>query len=410
MVNKKELNNEERLKNTHVPDKVYAYSLQVRHMLYELLDCSDSDTVSVEVYDDIAVEKEDGSIEAVQLKSVLSMNNPISNRAVDLWKTLYNWLIAIQQGELDPNKTLFRLFIAADKKGDIVNSFSEAENTEDASQAWENARNEFYNEDGDEKNWGEQYAQFVRSFFEPLNKTIACNIIKNFKLTTIKKSHTETLFEKFCQKLYIQEDVLEKAFIYILGWIDKKTATLIEQNQVMSIDFSEFKAQIVAITREFNQKLSLIELAPKPTTEEIEHELENIKIYIQQLEVIECEYTDKIEAISDYLRASTNRSLWASRGDITLKTLEEYEESLIRKWNTEKKIIGIKHKDSIPVEKGNLLYLTCKNNNINLGYLSVPDFFTPGCYHELSDDSVVGWHPDFQEIFKKGCENDGTSK
>ena len=100
MVNKKELNNEERLKNTHVPDKVYAYSLQVRHMLYELLDCSDSDTVSVEVYDDIAVEKEDGSIEAVQLKSVLSMNNPISNRAVYLWNTLYNWLIAIQQGEL----------------------------------------------------------------------------------------------------------------------------------------------------------------------------------------------------------------------------------------------------------------------------------------------------------------------
>ena len=73
------------LSNTHVPDKVYAYSLQIRHMMYELLDCKDGDAVSVEVFDDIGVERADGTIEAIQAKSALSNRNPVSDRAKDLW-------------------------------------------------------------------------------------------------------------------------------------------------------------------------------------------------------------------------------------------------------------------------------------------------------------------------------------
>ena len=42
--------------NTHVPDKLEGYMLQVRHALYELI-CLDERVVSVEAYDDVAVEK-----------------------------------------------------------------------------------------------------------------------------------------------------------------------------------------------------------------------------------------------------------------------------------------------------------------------------------------------------------------
>ena len=60
------------IKNTHVPDKVYAYMIQSHHMLYELVDCNKGDVVSVEVFDDVGVEHEDGSRDAIQLKSALS--------------------------------------------------------------------------------------------------------------------------------------------------------------------------------------------------------------------------------------------------------------------------------------------------------------------------------------------------
>ncbi|RYD01840.1 hypothetical protein N752_28115 [Desulforamulus aquiferis] len=56
------------LSKTHVPDKVYAYSLQVRHALYELISCSENEFVSIEVFDDVATERNDGSIKATQIK------------------------------------------------------------------------------------------------------------------------------------------------------------------------------------------------------------------------------------------------------------------------------------------------------------------------------------------------------
>jgi hypothetical protein len=408
--NKKEKIKEARLVNTHVPDKVYAYTLQIRHALYELLDCTGDDTVSIEVFDDVAVEKDDGILEAVQLKSVLSKNNPISDRSVDLWKTLFNWLLAVQEEELVPDNTVFKLFIAANRKGNIVNTFSDANCPKEAEEVWQKAQLEFYDNDGNEKKLGEQYAPYIRAFFNSVNQSSACKIIKNFKLITIDSKHTTVLFEKFCQKiLIIPDDLLEYAFDYILGWIDKKTAEQIESNNVMSISYSDFKAQLVAITRELNQKLSLKELAPKPSKEQIDNELSNLKSYIRQLDLIECDYTEKIEAISDYLRASTNRTLWAKRGDISENNLDNYEEELIKKWNNKRKIINLTEKSLSLVEKGNLLYLKCKDNSINMGHLTVPVFFTPGCYHALSEDLIIGWHPDYKKIIEKGYEKDGSS-
>ena len=99
------------IEKTHVPDKVYAFMIQSHHMLYELLNCKDGDSVSVEVFDDVGVEHEDGSKDAIQLKSALSDRNPVSNKAADLWKTMYNWLISVEAGVFDPGKVKFILFL-----------------------------------------------------------------------------------------------------------------------------------------------------------------------------------------------------------------------------------------------------------------------------------------------------------
>ena len=74
--------------NTHVPDKLEGYLLQVRHALFELISL-DNRIVSVEAFDDVAVETQE-TIIAEQTKSVLSDNNPAANRSVVFWKTLKN--------------------------------------------------------------------------------------------------------------------------------------------------------------------------------------------------------------------------------------------------------------------------------------------------------------------------------
>jgi len=398
-------NNQLNLSKTHVPDKVYAYSLQVRHVLYELLSCSNNDIVSIEVFDDVAIEKDDGSIEVTQLKSALSDRNPISNRAVDLWKTLYNWLFAVKANELDQENTIFKLFVVSPKQGEISNLFNEVDTFEKAQKAWEQARLEFYDEKGNEKTLGDEYKLYVREFFDSKNMLIACKIIHKFRLSTIDSNHTAILYNLFCQKAFVPDDLIEYVFTFMLGWIDKKTSELIEAGKTMSISFKDYKAQLIAITREFNQKLSLTELAVRPTEAEIQSEFNSVRRYVEQLDIIDCDYTDKLVAISDFLRASTNRTLWANRGDVSEASLNNYEEELIIKFNNKKNIINLSERSLSNKDKGKLLYFQCKDNSINIGHLCVPSFFTPGCYHALADEMGIGWHPEYKSLLKTGCDN-----
>jgi len=387
-------------KKTHVPDKVYAYSLQVRHMMYELLDCTDGDAVSVEVFDDIGVEKADGTVDAIQAKSALSDRNPVSNRASDLWKTLYNWLIAIQEKEIDIECTNCRLLITVNKHGSIVDSFNDATTAEKAHHAWETAKKEFYDDKGIEKKIGDEYADYIRAFFSEENKSDACNIIRKFKLETLTKKHIESLYERFEEKAYIAKDSLGIMFVYMMGWIDKKTAELAEAKKPMVVYGEDFRKELTAKYREVNQKLSLVEIAPKPSKDMINNEMEEFRVYVEQLDIVDCDYTEKIEAVSDYLRASANRTAWAEKGDISEDAIFSFSEELVRVWKNKKKIIDITQKDKDESERGQLLYSECKDRQVDMGTLVAPSFFTSGCFQALADDESIGWHPRYKNILQ----------
>ncbi|MEA5008172.1 ABC-three component system protein [Clostridium tyrobutyricum] len=397
------------LGNTHVPDKVYAYSLQVRHMMYELLDCKDGDAVSVEVFDDIGVERSDGTKEAIQAKSALSNRNPVSDRAVDLWKTLYNWLVAVQEKEIDIECTNCKLLITVDKHGNIVDSFNNATTDEEACQAWETAKKEFYDEEEIEKKMGNEYADYIQEFFSNKNRSDACSIIRKFKLETLTKNHTESLYERFQEKVYIAKSSLDMIFIYMLGWIDKQTAELAEDRKPMVIYSKNFRNELTAKYREVNQKLSLVEIAPKPSKDMINNELDAFRVYIEQLDIVNCDYTDKIEAVSDYLRASANRTAWAEKGDISKDAVSLFSEELVRIWKNKKKILDITQKNSEESERGLLLYFECKDKQVDMGSFVAPSFFTSGCFHALADDKSIGWHPEYKKILEERRGRNGES-
>lgn len=397
-----------KITNTHVPDKVYAYSLQVKHMMYELLSCKNGDAVSVEVFEDVGVQKADGTVEAVQTKSALSNRNPVSNRAIDLWKTLSNWLSAVQENEMDVDKTKFRLLITVDKHGEIVDLFNNSNTFSDAQQAWEKAKDEFYDSTGVEKDIGSEYAEYVRHFFLIGNKEKACKIIEKFQLNVLTKSHMESLYELFIEKTIIGKESIDILFIYMLGWIEKSVAEMVEIHKPMVILYHNFKNEMTAKYREINQRLSLIEIAPKPSHEMIIDELDALRIYVEQLDIINSDYTDIVEAISDYLRASSNRTIWAQRGDFSDDTMDSFSEELIRIWQNKKKIIDITQSSMEDKKKGQLLLFQCKDSKVDAGTLSTPNFFVSGCYHALADEEVIGWHPKYKEELMK--RRDGSGK
>ena len=67
------------------------YSLQQTLLAIRLRKAAEGTACSLEVLDDVAEQAEDGTTHLIQSKSALT-DNPVADRAVSLWKTLYNWL------------------------------------------------------------------------------------------------------------------------------------------------------------------------------------------------------------------------------------------------------------------------------------------------------------------------------
>lgn len=226
--------NDVNIANTHVPEKLYGYGLQVRQMMYELLNCEIDSVVSVEKFDDLGVENGNEKT-AIQTKSALSDRNPVSDRAVDLWKTLYNWLIALKESELSMNSTLFTLVINVNKSGNIVTWLNDAHDDKEAEDVYSKIREKFIGEDGKYIKQSDSINNYIVTFLADENKKYTLYIIKNFKLVVMDEGHTKKIYDEFKAKTYLPPDIQQLVFDKMLGWIERTTALQIENGQIMQI-------------------------------------------------------------------------------------------------------------------------------------------------------------------------------
>ena len=88
---------------TQVPGQLLGYGLQYSRMLSLLLEADGESIVSLEVFEDVGVQN-GHEVLASQAKSSTT-KNPVSNRAEPLWKTLRNWVDAIDCGQLNVDCT-----------------------------------------------------------------------------------------------------------------------------------------------------------------------------------------------------------------------------------------------------------------------------------------------------------------
>jgi len=117
--------------NTNAPGQLLGYSLQYPRALYHLLNGEDGDSVCVEVFGDVALVTSDGAVITEEDKSSIT-GNPLTNRSTNLWKTFYNWIKAIQAGDLEISKTRFILFCNNSGDKALVDAFSDAQGEKEA--------------------------------------------------------------------------------------------------------------------------------------------------------------------------------------------------------------------------------------------------------------------------------------
>ena len=114
------------------PGQYLGFGLQPVRLCYHLLTGAPGDRVSLEHLDDVAVHRADGSILIEQTKSALT-GNPLSDWSDDLWKTLANWVRALDSGQFDLAKTEYCLYVTPvkPKVGKLVAAMDKATNAQE---------------------------------------------------------------------------------------------------------------------------------------------------------------------------------------------------------------------------------------------------------------------------------------
>jgi hypothetical protein len=112
------------------PGQYLGYALQPLRLCYHLVSCPPGAHVSLEHSEDVAVHYPNGCQLLEQIKSAISQN-PISDLADDLWKTIAHWLNGIKAGEIDPASTTFRIYVTPAHEGAIALALSAAATAED---------------------------------------------------------------------------------------------------------------------------------------------------------------------------------------------------------------------------------------------------------------------------------------
>lgn len=388
---------------THVPDKLEAYLLQVRHALYNLISLEDG-IVSVEYVDDVAIENSEITT-LEQTKNAISSNNPLANRSVAFWKTIYNWCYSIKNGEIRNEQVKLKYVVVSSHNlniGEIPNRFFNSTQQNEVEEAIDFARSELY-EDGKLK-ISDSCKKYIEFCFLKENRKIFVSVIKLMSLELHSDSYDDDLINKFKNQI-IPIEYADELLTYMLGWVDKKIHQYTKENKPAFISIKEYREELAKQSREKNTNTILCALSTRPSEIETGTEVSRRSTYIKQLELIELDSNIIFRAANDYLSSKSQIVEWADKGLVTEGSYIDYKDSLIRTWEMEKLSNDSRRYDS-DVAKGQVLYSETQKTSSNklLQGKNVPSFFASGVLQDLANEPkylpVIGWHPKYKEILE----------
>lgn len=395
---------QKRTRSRNVPGQLYGYSVQQTRMLYRLLEhypLSSANAVSLEVLDDVAVHKENGAL-AEQVKSGLA-HNPIADRSIDLWKTLFNWLEAIRFGEISLGTTSLVLHVVQAHKGAIAQQMSDVQGELEAHSLIAKLRNKFW---GASPEYLEKFklpaelGQYLNPVLEASDDVLAQLLIQ-FALETGTGDPVDEARRKL-QQMPISSGAVERVLNQMLGWVKSQTDGLIEKRRLAIIPCELFRTQLLECIKATDRSsTALTSGAPDATPEEVSEQLQR-RIYIKQLKAIDLDRTELEEAASDYLRAAADRTIWAEAGEVFEGNFDEFENKLRAAWRNKRRIDMLQIKLHTEIERGQLLYLGCREiRDVRLHGMDVPGHFVTGSFHALADSMQIGWHPQYEALLGK---------
>jgi hypothetical protein len=368
------------------------FALQPVRLCTHLLQCPDGAEVSLELLDDVAVHFVNGSVEVEQIKSAIRQN-PISDWSDELWKTFANWLDALSAGQLIAGHARFTLYVTPPRSGEWVLALSNASTDAEVEAivaAIEAKRARLRTPKACDAN--------LRRFLEaPRAQRHA--VVLNFKLISKDADPVDQIRDLI--KTAVSPEVIETICAYAIGMAKERVDAKIRRGQAPVLSGNVFKREFQAFVRKTNTPGLLASLSRPPEDVEVDALLSARPTFIRQLELIGVGDPEYVRAVSDYLRASADKTHWAESGLIFEESLIDWDDSLVGRHGSIVGEIADLHSEKDTKTRGRLTYRECAKVQANLDSRAVPSHFVHGCFNALADDMRVGWHPDYQALINE---------
>lgn len=375
------------------------YSLQYTRLTVMLLESPVGTACSLEVLDDVEASSLDGQRHLVQSKSALG-DNPVSDRAISLWKSIYNWLQLIERVLVSPQQTTFEIYVSRDVGGEIVESFHNAKTIDQARASLTLARTKLWGEGPTfplRDSLPQNLARYANAVFSA-SEEVVLPLIVNMRLRCGSGSPQSDLLTLLSTHP-ISPAKITKVADQLSGWVKRQVDTRLEQSLPAVINQTDFHREYSAYVRSADRDTILKSFAPKPT--EAQKLAKMSEVFVRQLELVDADFDEKLEAVSDFLRACWDRVSWSTEGDVHEDSFKLLDDDLCRIWKNIRKEKLAEHAMIAKTAQGKLIYSGCMHHRTQVQAMVPPPHFVPGCFHRLADTMEVGWHPDYRNALKQ---------
>jgi hypothetical protein len=371
------------------PGQYLGYALQPVRLCYHLLNCPAGAFVSLEHTDDVSVHYADGHQILEQTKSALKQN-PISDWADDLWKTIANWLTGIKGGDVDAASSEFRLYVTPVHHGALATALSLATTTEQVA-----AATELVNAELAKRRTPPNCMLHLKVFLDATDQERFALISR---MTIESKDSDPGIPLRALLDPTVPATLMDLVCNYAIGNAKERADRLIRNNKPAILSGDEFKKNFHAFVQSNNLPGYLKSLSPTPGSSEVGSVISTRPTFIRQLELIEATEDQCVRAASDYLRTSADKALWADAGLIFQGALDDWDDDLVRKHGFVSSEIADTQGHHPPEARGRLTYNRCSVLQPPLDGREVPGHFVHGSFNALADDTRLGWHPDYKAL------------
>jgi hypothetical protein len=381
------------------PNQLFGYALQFPRALLRLLKADMGSKVGIEICGDVAVFSPEGTILSEEDKSS-KKSNAITDLSINLWKTFYNWIKAIKDGELDAQRDAFVLYTNHSVTERSLVKIFDKTTKETIDKTIETTAKIM-------KDIDHEHELFLyKTFILDQNIDIFKNVLSRFELVEDYKAdavYSEIKIE--LERIAIRKKEIEWVLESLTGWMQTTIMGLIANDELAIISKESLLSKLRSLLRKIDtQELIDFAVSKIPPENKLIEKVNQRPVYVRQLEIIRVDDDEIIEAVSDYFCADTNRLNWIEQEIVDESDMEDFEGRLCSFCINKQKQIELTQKSINEEDKGKLLLNECQSRQETIAGKYPPNRTVQGSYHVLADEKRLGWHPRWEQILNKETE------